>query len=156
MKEADIDFCKFLIMGALPISWVLLGTLVCGVWEGIGVLPEHFKGTEIRGLCTEFFCLIFWCYLPLVTPFGRKGDLAVVCARKWLMSASYNLANLAQERTFFRLAGAGYAIYFAFRPIVHTSYLSWNGPECMWSIGCLLWFLVSMGLSFVLHRDAQS
>ncbi|MBY0552393.1 MAG: hypothetical protein K2W95_34250 [Candidatus Obscuribacterales bacterium] len=156
MKEADIDFCKFLIIGAVPLSWVLLGSLVCGIWEGVGILPDHMKGTEIRGFCTEFFCLFFWCYLPLITPFGKIGDNFIVDLRKWLMSQSYNLTNLAQERTFFRLAGAGYAIYFAFRPIVHSSYEQWHGSDAIWSVGCLLWFLVSMGLSFVLHRDVPS
>lgn len=153
MKEADIDFCKFLTTGAVPLGWVLLGTLACGFFEGIGILPDHLRGTEIRGLSTEAFCLLFWCYLPLVTPFGQTADLAVVRFRKWLTNGSYNLGNLAQERTFFRLAGIGYAIYFAFRPIVRSEYELWNGPGRVWALCCLLWFFVSLGLTYLLHRE---
>jgi hypothetical protein len=154
MKEADIDFCKFLLILGLPLSWLLLGSLCCGVWEGIGFLPERIQGTQIRGVATELYCLVFWCYVPLITPFGRAGDKLIVRLRKWLLSGSYNGTNLAQERTFFRLAGVGYGLYFAFRPSIHGGSQQLTSADSLWTLGCVFWFLISMGLSYYFHRDA--
>ncbi len=156
MKEANraaLDFSKFLLIVGIHLCWVILGTLVCGFWEGISLLPEQLRGTEIRGLATEAFSLIFWCYLPLITPFGKTGDLALVAFRRWIWCGEYHLKNLAQERTFFRLAGIGYAFYFAFRPIVHSQSEFLNGPGGVLAVCCLMWFLVSLAISYYLHRD---
>lgn len=158
MKEPDaaVDFLKLLVIGGIPLCWVIAGSFVCGFWEGIGLLPESLRGTQIRGLCTEIFCLIFWCYLPLVTPFGDKGDQALVRVRGWMWGNEYKLRNLAQERTFFRLAGVGYAVYFAFRPIVASQFELLNGPGLIWALLCLSWFCIALVLSYYLHRDVPS
>lgn len=149
-------FRRFITLVAILVGWAVLGTLVCSYWPGIGLIPEEYRTCTIRDVVLPRYCLLFWMYLPFVTPFGNKIDRAIVQLRTWLLPP-YSIQKLEQDRTYCRLFGLGFAVYFFATPHIYTAGDLWRGENVAWSAAVVIWVsILSPYISWRLHNPKKS